>query len=106
MIAGVNNMTRIRYKELNGLFASPEYLAVNRLVKVIINPATFAVNITNSEGQIIESFMNSTSLASSKKYAKQILIQMGVNFSPEVRPRFSSLELQKEEVMADLNGDQ
>jgi len=79
--------TRIRYKEtLNGL-ETEEFLAVNQMVSVLIIPNTFEVQILDSNSKKIVSY-NNKNLQSAKKWAKQKLIQMGVVFSPEVRPRF------------------
>lgn len=89
MIKGENNMTRIRYKRINGLLTSPQFLAINQLVDVTIDETKSEAQIHSNEGHVIKE-LKATNLQNLKKLIKKTLIEMGVNFQPEVRPRFET----------------
>jgi hypothetical protein len=81
-------MTRIRYK-MNKfeVLVSPEFLAVNDMVYAEIFH-NFTASITKKgSGQTLEHLI-ANNMQNIKKLVKKTLIEMGVVFTPECRPRF------------------
>lgn len=96
-------MIRIRYKKNpNGsLFAaklkSPtEELYVNISDKMVNEIKYHSLTIFNLKGELQFTCMEKT-LPAAKKEAKKALIELGVNFIPEIRPR--TTKTNKEEVL-------
>lgn len=98
--------TRIRYKNVDHNLISDEFLAVSDLVKVTILTNTLEVNVTNSKGDFLLQSVKQSSLQNAKKLAKKTLVGLGVNFSPEVRPRLTDTQRSVAEVVVNKLGGQ
>jgi len=86
-------MTRIRYtkEETTGILVnSAQLLGVNQMIGVEIHPELKA--IIYGENVVLKE-LTSNNLQNLKKLVKKTLIEMGVNFSPEVRPRLKTADL-------------
>jgi len=90
-------MTRIRYKrQEDGTLTSGQFLAVGELVTVSLFSDTYSGIVLNGKGFKIKEF-KATNMQNLKKIAKKTLLDMSVNFSPEVRPRLTT-ELIKDDL--------
>jgi hypothetical protein len=83
--------TRIRYTKKDNKLISPEFLAVNKLVYVEINMATFNVEVFDKKMGLFRHSVQ-TNMQNAKKFAKKTLVELGVIFEQEVRPRFKLIK--------------
>jgi hypothetical protein len=84
-------MTRVRYKNVNGVLVSNEILMGTNLVRVELNPETLYYNIADAKTTYYNG--NASNLQSLKRSAKQALKELGVNFKDEIRAKHKKLEL-------------
>lgn len=98
-------MTRIRYKNVDGVLVSPEFESPNGpLVAKIYSNGNFGIINMNNGGETRE--VDTRTLQAAKKLVKSALKSLGVVFTDEVRPRINSFEEYKNEVLSDLEHDQ
>jgi hypothetical protein len=85
-------MTRIRYK-MNKfeVLNSPEFLAIDKVVFVEIFNDFSAAIVQKGSGTALQ-ILKSTNMQNIKKLVKKTLIEMGVVFKNEVRPRFKDIQ--------------
>lgn len=83
-------MTRIRYKKENGTLVSNPFLAVSDLVTVTLFETNNTANFLSS-GKIVKE-LKADNLPTLKKLVKNTLVDMGVVFQSEVRPRLTKAE--------------
>lgn len=98
---------RIRYKKVGEVLVSPQFLAVNQMVMVNLYPDLLEVEVIGADGAVLFRSDKQTNTQNMKKVAKKRLVELGVNFIPEVRPRFadnSEEVLKKAELFLHLNG--
>jgi hypothetical protein len=82
-------MTRITYKKLSdGTYTSKEMLAIDKVVRVVLDKTVPEAKILNDTGELITMFVGGGE-AKLKLLVKNYLKEIGVNFQNEVRPRFS-----------------
>lgn len=81
--------TRIRYKKTNAVnvLESSEFLATDQLVKVLLYLETNEAHVVNKDDELVKQ-IKGTNSSNLKKNVKALLLELGVNFTPEVRPRF------------------
>lgn len=98
-------MTRIRYKNQNGTLVSKSFKTPTD--EVIVNIKTDgSFIICNTKGELLfNSTSNSPDLQKTKKLAKQALIELGVSFQAEVRPRLKDSEFTAQDE-AEMDYDQ
>lgn len=99
-----NKMTRIRYKNNDGVLVSTREMLLNdKLVTVTIdttvNPVSYSV--TDTEGNVVLSGTSNAGLHLAQKLVKQELKKAGMNFSDEVRQK-KMTELSSDEPVAAL----
>lgn len=83
---------RIRYKKVGEVLVSPQFLAVNQMVMVNLYPDLLEVEVIGADGAVLFRSDKQTNTQNMKKVAKKRLVELGVNFTPEVRPRFDKVE--------------
>lgn len=90
-------MTRIRYhkNEMGSLVSKPLQTLTDKVIVMIETTGEF--KIINSKAERIYQNQETKPLHLAKKLAKKALIELGCNFTPEVRPRHETpMEIAKE----------
>jgi hypothetical protein len=81
-------MTRIRYKKKYNCLHTEPFIAINQVVSATIYPELFKASVCDEDSYVLKE-LYANNLQNLKKLVKKTLIEMGVVFEPEVRPRFS-----------------
>lgn len=87
-------MTRVRYKNINGLLVSSDILMGAAMVRVELNPQTLYYSIVDDKSTYYNGSAESLTLL--KRSAKQALKELGANFKDEIRNRNRRLELNEQ----------
>jgi hypothetical protein len=85
----IEPMVRIRYENKDGLLVTKPMIAFDHIVQATISPSKLTATVFSQTDGNITNTMTSKTLTQLKKNVKLYLIELGVNFDEECRPRLT-----------------